>query len=623
MKRSPRKTPPAAIAPRRPQISAAARKLAVAIVEGDWEKNNDVFALREASGGHELLVLGQALFEHCDLLRAARIEPPTLEAFLLRLEVDYGDNPYHNTSHASDVLLTTYRFLSRFGFVPRLSKLQLFAALLAAIIHDYRHPGTTNAHEARVRSRLSLLFSDDGVLERHHLACAFEVLSQPEHALLGNLAADEYEAVRALIIELVLHTDLSRHFTFITRLKSLAEALQEDSARSPALRRPPTVAPSDVQLRVNGTVTFSNAPSSAPSIGGGGSSGSAGIKDGDLGDASGVADAATQTAPMECDGDSSSVRSGDDLLAKVAEAAAGGDGTCVLAVADNGDGDDDDGAADAIAAADGASSNSGDGDGSRGDVPSPLNDGLPCDEYGSFSELPFEERPNARGVSLLASDAKVLLITAVKFADIGHSLKPFDLHTHWTARVSEEFWALGDKERGMGLTPGRLCNRETDCDVPKAQVGFFRFVCLPFFRAVGELVGQHLPPFVQLRANFDHWQQQVAAGVIDAWSKAAGTRVGAQRLSEGSATEAMQEPCTRDFARSLSSGAASSSGASGSDVSPMVKALSLTVRRSHHQPPTPPALQHPSITLPTRSTRACLAIGRRAAVSAGASLRSS
>lgn len=67
-------------------------------------------------------------------------------------------------------------------------------------------------------------------------------------------------------------------------------------------------------------------------------------------------------------------------------------------------------------------------------------------------------------------DVKLLLGVAVKFADIGHSCKPAALHELWTERVTREFWALGDAERGLGVPLSPLCDREKDVNVPKSQV---------------------------------------------------------------------------------------------------------------------------------------------------------
>jgi high affinity cAMP-specific 3',5'-cyclic phosphodiesterase 7 len=83
-------------------------------------------------------------------------------------------------------------------------------------------------------------------------------------------------------------------------------------------------------------------------------------------------------------------------------------------------------------------------------------------------------------------ETSLVLTVAIKFADLGHAHKPFNLHKLWTDRVTEEFWRLGDKEKksGVGISP--LCDREKDVNIPKQQIGFFQFVCNPFFRAVAQ-----------------------------------------------------------------------------------------------------------------------------------------
>jgi len=102
-------------------------------------------------------------------------------------------------------------------------------------------------------------------------------------------------------------------------------------------------------------------------------------------------------------------------------------------------------------------------------------------------------------------DTETVLICAVKFADLGHCFKPWALHKNWTERITEEFWALGDREKSLGMTVGPLCDRLADTDIPKSQVGFFQFICRPFYSAVAELVEPGAIFFQRCEANAERW----------------------------------------------------------------------------------------------------------------------
>jgi len=103
-------------------------------------------------------------------------------------------------------------------------------------------------------------------------------------------------------------------------------------------------------------------------------------------------------------------------------------------------------------------------------------------------------------------DFKLLLATAIKFADLGHSLKTFWLHEEWSMRISREFWRLGDREKELGVPISPLCDREADHNIAKSQVGFFQFICIPFFSTVADLVDPEMPPYKQLQENFHQWK---------------------------------------------------------------------------------------------------------------------
>ena len=77
------------------------------------------------------------------------------------------------------------------------------------------------------------------------------------------------------------------------------------------------------------------------------------------------------------------------------------------------------------------------------------------------------------------------------------------------ARV-RRFWALGDKERALGVPISPLCDREKDMNVPKSQVGFFKFICLPFYAVVADLVEPNMVAFQRLQENLRGWQRKLA-----------------------------------------------------------------------------------------------------------------
>lgn len=78
-------------------------------------------------------------------------------------------NPYHNNLHAADVAQTVHHVLCQTGLMHWLTDLEIFATLVAALIHDYEHTGTTNNFHVMSGSDTAMLYNDRAVLENHHI----------------------------------------------------------------------------------------------------------------------------------------------------------------------------------------------------------------------------------------------------------------------------------------------------------------------------------------------------------------------------------------------------------------------------------------------------------------------
>ena len=104
-----------------------------------------------------------------------------------------------------------------------MSDLEIFCLLLSAIIHDYKHTGTTNNFHIQSTSDLAVVYNDKSVLENHHVAAFFRTMIDNECNILQNLSKQEYKQFRSLMVELVLHTDMSLHFSQIKNLKHLLQ----------------------------------------------------------------------------------------------------------------------------------------------------------------------------------------------------------------------------------------------------------------------------------------------------------------------------------------------------------------------------------------------------------------
>ncbi|XP_063181603.1 dual specificity calcium/calmodulin-dependent 3',5'-cyclic nucleotide phosphodiesterase 1C isoform X1 [Chroicocephalus ridibundus] len=187
----------------------------------------DVFALNDASGDHALKFIFYELLTRYDLINRFKIPISALVSFVEALEVGYSKhkNPYHNLMHAADVTQTVHYLLFKTGVAHWLTELEIFAMIFAAAIHDYEHTGTTNNFHIQTRSDSAILYNDRSVLENHHVSAAYRLLQDDEEMnILSNLSKDDWREFRALVIEMVLATDMSCHFQ---QIKAMKNALQQ------------------------------------------------------------------------------------------------------------------------------------------------------------------------------------------------------------------------------------------------------------------------------------------------------------------------------------------------------------------------------------------------------------
>ncbi|ETE67286.1 cGMP-inhibited 3',5'-cyclic phosphodiesterase B, partial [Ophiophagus hannah] len=99
--------------------------------------------------------------------------------------------------------------------------LELMALYVAAAMHDYDHPGRTNAFLVATNAPQAVLYNDRSVLENHHAASAWSLfLSLPEYNFLSNLDHVQFKRFRFLVIEAILATDLKKHFDFLAEFNA-------------------------------------------------------------------------------------------------------------------------------------------------------------------------------------------------------------------------------------------------------------------------------------------------------------------------------------------------------------------------------------------------------------------
>jgi len=194
-----------------------------------FESNDfDVFEYAEACGRENVLInISDYLFEKNSLY--VFISKKRFETFIdkIRLGYDYL-LPYHNDLHAVDVLQTCSIFMKYLDLIEsfQLTFLDVCGFLIAAIIHDFKHPGLNNSFQINKKTKLANKYNDVSVLENYHVSAAFKIISKPNSNIFKDLQVEEYRVVRKRIVECVLATDMAKHTKAQTSLRMKLDSLK-------------------------------------------------------------------------------------------------------------------------------------------------------------------------------------------------------------------------------------------------------------------------------------------------------------------------------------------------------------------------------------------------------------
>ncbi|OQR89163.1 calcium/calmodulin-dependent 3',5'-cyclic nucleotide phosphodiesterase [Thraustotheca clavata] len=185
--------------------------------------NIDIHAVAELSNGKPISYVTYVIFERHNMFSFCSVEKHTMVNFFWFIDAGYLPNPYHNNCHAADVVNYVEFMISTVdnGFFLTLLNIQeVFAAIVAAAIHDFRHPGKSNNFLVKSQHTLAVKYSDSSVLERMHLAESFFLASERDFNIFSGMKPKQYTEVRKAIIEMVLTTDLSVHLQLVGSLKA-------------------------------------------------------------------------------------------------------------------------------------------------------------------------------------------------------------------------------------------------------------------------------------------------------------------------------------------------------------------------------------------------------------------
>ena len=126
----------------------------------------------------------------------------------------------------------------------QLDETEIYALLIAAAAHDFRHPGRTNAFLANTAHDIAITYCEDSSLERMHAGETLKLLSQTRYNCLprrtaatndGEAGIATRQTARKVIVKGILSTDLTRSWQYITDFKTHVMPIVEDPDGSEAI----------------------------------------------------------------------------------------------------------------------------------------------------------------------------------------------------------------------------------------------------------------------------------------------------------------------------------------------------------------------------------------------------
>lgn len=172
---------------------------------------------------NEMLSLLEHMYHELDLVKEFNMNPITLKRWLLCVQENYRNNPFHNFRHCFCVSQMMYGMVHLCKLWDVMSKEEIGVLITASVCHDLDHPGYNNTYQINARTELAIRYNDISPLENHHCAVAFQILSNPETNIFSNVDKDTFKRIRAGITQLILATDMARHSEIIESFKAKQE----------------------------------------------------------------------------------------------------------------------------------------------------------------------------------------------------------------------------------------------------------------------------------------------------------------------------------------------------------------------------------------------------------------
>jgi hypothetical protein len=193
--------------------------------------NFDMISLSESSG-RSISIVSDYFLKKWGILTELKIEESTSTSFFIKLEKvkliqSYHEVDFSNSVHAADVMHSLLCLVLSSAIRESLESIDALSILVAGLGHDVGHPGLTSSYLQKTFHNFSMKYNDRSPLENMHCGVIFSLMGQNDSEILKNFSNHQYFRCRKLVIDMILATDLAKHFEILGKFRSRAVLMQD------------------------------------------------------------------------------------------------------------------------------------------------------------------------------------------------------------------------------------------------------------------------------------------------------------------------------------------------------------------------------------------------------------